>query len=253
MNSTPPQDSGIGTRLRAARERRGWTREALAFYSGVSWPAIAQVESGRRRHVRPDTLSALTDALGVTIDYLVRGVPTAAPMLDHSALLYGSDEELLDVAGPFLTEGTERGEATLAVTTGANIDLLRGHLGNGAKKIEFLDSTNETMYGGPAAALDSYRRFLKANLDSGAPWVRVFAQPAWGRSKAEVRQWVQYESLFNLVFAAAPLTVVCAYDQRSLAPGIVTQACHTHPRMIGAGAPADSSDYADPGDYLLGP
>ena len=54
-------------------ERLGWTREALAFHSGLSWSAIAQVESGRRTNLRPSTLAALSRPLGVSIDYLVDG------------------------------------------------------------------------------------------------------------------------------------------------------------------------------------
>jgi transcriptional regulator with XRE-family HTH domain len=249
MGSEP--QSGIGTRLRAARERRGWSREALAFHAGVSWSAIAQVESGRRRHVRPDTLSALAEALGVTIDYLVRGVPTAAPMLDHSALLYESEAAFVDVAGPYLAEGLEGGEATLAVTTGANIELLRDHLGADAKEVEFIDSADGTVYSSPAAALEAYGKFLNARLEDGAPWVRVLGEPVWGRSKAEVRRWAQYESMFNLVFGAAPLTVICPYDELSLAPAICKQARHTHPRMVEAGEPATSPDYADPGGFII--
>ena len=61
----------MGTRVRAAGVRLGWSREALAVRSELSWSAIAQVESGRRKNVRPQTLSALAEALGVTIDYLV--------------------------------------------------------------------------------------------------------------------------------------------------------------------------------------
>jgi transcriptional regulator with XRE-family HTH domain len=246
-----PRDPDIGIRLRAARERRGWTREALAYHSGVSWSAIAQIESGRRRQVRPDTLSALAEPLRVTIDYLVRGVPAAAPMLEHSALVYETEKDFLDVAGPYLADGIEGGDAILSVTTPANIELLRDHLGADAKQVEFVDSGDQTLYSGPAAALDTYMAFLNAKLEGGAPWVRVLGQPVWRRSKAEVRQWVKYESLFNLVFAAAPLSVLCAYDETLLAPGIVNQARCTHPRLIEAGGPADSPDYADPGGFVL--
>src|SRR5438445_8615473 len=83
--------NGLGARVRAARQRRGWSREALAFHSGISWSAIAQVESGRRTNVRPSTLHALALALGVTIDYLVAGRSVAAPMMEHQALLYATD------------------------------------------------------------------------------------------------------------------------------------------------------------------
>ena len=73
MRSEPKSqtDAGIGARLKAARRRLGWSREELAFRAKLSWPAVAQIESGRREHPRPATLSALADALGVTIDYLV--------------------------------------------------------------------------------------------------------------------------------------------------------------------------------------
>jgi transcriptional regulator with XRE-family HTH domain len=252
VKTTEPQDPGIGTRLRAARERRGWSREALALHAGVSWSAIAQVESGRRRHVRPDTLSALAEALGVTIDYLVRGAPTAAPMLDHYALLYRTEQEFVDVAGPYLAEGIEGGEATLAVTTGANIELLRDHLGADAKKVEFIDSATAPMFIAPVAAQDAFKAFMDAKLEDGAPWIRIIGEPRWaGRSKAEVRHWTQFESFFNVVFSAAPMTALCPYDARSLAPAILKQAHHTHPRTIGPGPAESSPDYADPGGFIL--
>ena len=61
--------SKIGDSLKAARTRLGWTRETLAHHSGISWSAISQIESGRRRDVRLGTLSALAEALGVSVDY----------------------------------------------------------------------------------------------------------------------------------------------------------------------------------------
>src|ERR1700761_4783343 len=73
VEETRERESGIGSRLRAARERLGLSREALAFHAGISWSAIAQVESGRRSQLRPSTLLALATALGLTIDYLVSG------------------------------------------------------------------------------------------------------------------------------------------------------------------------------------
>src|SRR3984893_10169340 len=84
---------GIGHRVRAARERLGWTREALAFHAGISWSAIAQVESGRRRNLRPSTLAALSRPLRVSIDYLVDGGQSPATMLEHSAFPYRADDE----------------------------------------------------------------------------------------------------------------------------------------------------------------
>src|ERR1700731_2892546 len=98
----PRPMGALGSRVRAARERRGWTREALAFHSGLSWSAIAQVESGRRSNVRPGTLAALSRPLGVSIDYLVRGSQSRLTMLEHSAFPYRSDDQFRTTMGPFL-------------------------------------------------------------------------------------------------------------------------------------------------------
>ncbi len=110
--------SHIGTSLKAARERAGWSRETLAHHSGVSWSAIAQIESGRRKDVRSSTLSALAEALGVSVDYLIGSATATAPrLLEHRLLTYGSDEEYLAVAIPFLADGVERSDPLLVVTT----------------------------------------------------------------------------------------------------------------------------------------
>jgi transcriptional regulator with XRE-family HTH domain len=243
---------GIGPRVRAARGRLGWTREALAFHAGVSWSAIAQVESGRRTNLRPSTLAALSRALGVSIDYLVEGKLARPALLQHSVFPYAADDQFRTTMGSFLADGVERSEATLAVTTGPNIELLREHLGNEARSVEFLDAGG--FYSTPIAALEAYRAFFEAALERGAPWVRVVGEPIWaGRSDAEVGVWTQYESLFNLVFAGSPLTVVCPYDERSVAPEIVRHAHRTHPSTVGDRGVSESPHYTDPARLALQP
>ena len=107
--------SRIAATLRASRVRLGWSRETLAHHAGVSWSAIAQIESGRRKDVRPRTLSALANALGVSVDYLIgSGKITAPQLLDHRFLTYGSDDEYLASVVPFLLEGIERSERVTA-------------------------------------------------------------------------------------------------------------------------------------------
>jgi transcriptional regulator with XRE-family HTH domain len=242
----------LGARVRAARVRRGWTRETLAFHSALSWSAIAQVESGRRTNVRPGTLAALSRSLGVSIDYLVDGSPSHPVILDHSLFAYSSDDQFRATTGPFLAQGIERSEGILAATTGANIELLRQHLGRDARKVKFVEVSD--FYRSPIAAIDAIRDFSDAKLAGGAPWVRVLGEPIWAaRSDAEVRLWTRYESLFNLVFSAYPLTAICPYDERSVAPEIVTEAHLTHPQTVGDHGISESPDYTDPGRFALEP
>ena len=229
-------------RIRAARERLGWSRETLAFHSNVSWSAIAQAESGRRRNLRPGTLDALATALGLTIDYLVRGVPPGEVMFEHKALVYGAETDLVETAGPFLAAAVERSEAALAVTTVENTDLLRDYLGAAAASVEFVDSL--TWYRTPAGALDAYRTFAESKVEEGAPWVRIVGEPIWsGRGEDEVRLWTRYEALLNLVFSRSPVALLCAYDRRTASEDVLEQARMTHP----------GPDYADPALFLLEP
>ena len=118
--------SRIGESLKTARARLGWSREALAFNSGVSWSAIAQIESGRRKDVRLSSLSALANALGVSIDYLAGSTAALSPHLfEHRLLAYGSDEEYVESTVPYLTEGLEQSHAALVVAAPPQIALLR--------------------------------------------------------------------------------------------------------------------------------
>lgn len=244
--------SGIGARVRAARQRLGWTREALAFHAGLSWPAITQVETGRRTNVRPSTLVRLSRALGVSIDYLVDASLPRPTMLEHSAFPYRTDDQFRTILGPYLAEGIERSEPILAVTTSPNIELLRDYLGKDARSVEFVEASG--FYSTPVAALAAYKTFSEASLARGAAWVRVLGEPVWaGRSDAEIRLWTRYESLFNLAFADSPLSVVCPYDERSASAEIVRQAHLTHPNALGERGISPCHDYADPRRFTLEP
>src|SRR5487761_1606181 len=133
--------SPIGLSLRSARERVGWTREVLAYHSGLSCAAIAQIESGRRHDVHLASLVALATALGVSIDYLVGGTADdGQKLLEHRVLVYDSDAEYLASVVPFLLEGLKHNDCVLAVTTGRQTRLLRGAVGDDATLVEFHDS-----------------------------------------------------------------------------------------------------------------
>lgn len=244
--------SGIGTRLRAARERLGWTREALAFHSGISWSAISQVESGRRTNVRPKTLSALAGALGLTIDYLVNGKLVLTPMLEHYAYFYSEADTYRATMGAFLAAGLERSEAVIAVTTAGNVELLREYLGKDARSVKFVESKNWLTT--PDAALEEFRSFSDGKLRGGAPWVRFVAEPIWQtRSEPEVRLWTRFESLVNVIFASSPVTFVCPYDERSTATDVVRDAHLTHPDIVHDAGISHSPDYRGPGRFALDP
>jgi transcriptional regulator with XRE-family HTH domain len=233
--------------------RVGWSREALAYHSGVSWSAIAQIESGRRQDVRLSSLSALAEALGVSVDYLVGGKATLAPHLfEHRLLTYGSDEDYLEAAIPYVAEGLERAECVLVVTTPAQTALVRDALDVRSDAVEFADSAE--WYSSLSGALNRYRAFVKQKYEAGAAWIRVVGDPVWAaRSGAEITAWFRYESLVNLSFASAPATIVCPYDTRFVPPEVVAEARRTHPEVADSSVVVGGPTYEAPEDFLLQP
>jgi transcriptional regulator with XRE-family HTH domain len=245
-------DSHGGAALRAARARAGWSREALAYHSGVSWSAIAQIESGRRKDIRLTSLSALADALGVSVDHLVGSAAAAAPpeIFEHRVLLYGSDEEFLAGAIPFLDEGLDQSDRVLAITTTAKTKLLRNELGERSGLVEFANWAE--WYRSPQNALRRYGEFLKEQVNDGAVWIRVVAEAAWtADSDAQIAAWTRYESLVNLAFASSPATILCTYDERTFSASDVANAQRTHPEIVCGSSATASASYQRPEDLLL--
>lgn len=242
--------SQLGSVLRGVRERAGWTRETLAYHSGLSCAAIAQIESGRRQDVRIASLIALAEALGVTIDYLAGGGAGQSTLLEHRGFIYDSDSRYLETVVPFLRDGVLHGDAVLAVTTNPQIRLLRKGLGGDAAGVDFRSSVG--WYRSPMEALNKYRSYVDRRLGRGSRWVWVIGEPLWaGRSDAEVEEWIRYEAIINLVLADRPATIVCPYDARAVAPSIVVSAHWTHPELANDGEVVQSSAYSAPEALLV--
>jgi transcriptional regulator with XRE-family HTH domain len=242
--------SGIGAALRSARSRLGWSREALAYRSGVSWSAIAQIESGRRKDVRLTSLVALAQALGVSVDYLIGAAGEVPRLFDHRVLSYGSDDEFEAAAVPYLLEGIAHSDCVLAITSEQKTRLLRRALGDQAAGVEFAGW--DEWYTSPAAALHHYEEFLAAASARGVSWIRVVAEAGWsGQSTVEIAGWTRYESLVNLAFGSSPATILCTYDKRTFPAQALQDVYSTHPVIAVGGEVLASDAYQEPADFLL--
>jgi len=175
---------------------------------------------------------------------------TDQPGFLHQGCLYGSDDEFLAAAVPFVTGGLAGGEAVLAATTSANLDLLRDALGQRAHDLDFA----EAAYFGrrPPQRVAAFDRYLKAHPTS-AGRVRILAESAWvGRSEPEIRAWKQMEARLNLIFADTRIWMICPYDTRILRPEILADAGRTHPSWVIGGDTLPSAVYADPAAFAAG-
>ena len=247
--SRDADEAGIAGRVKGARERGGLSREALAFHSGVSWSAIAQVESGRRTNLRPRTLASLARALGVTIDYLVSGPEPGQAMLRHCVALYEDEDQFLASAIPFLSGVSDRSEAAMVILGKSKLTLLRGRLGPQADAVTFADPRD--CYRSPSGALAAHREFVDRAIADGATWVRILGEPTWRGGKAKAPQWSRYEALLNLVFGSAPVSVLCLYNAKRVDPSMLGQLYATHPQVAEQGAIQACPGYRDPVAQIL--
>ncbi len=61
-----------GDRIREAREEKDWTQEQLADKAQISKSFLSDVENNKR-NVSAENALKIADALGVSLDYLMRG------------------------------------------------------------------------------------------------------------------------------------------------------------------------------------
>jgi len=237
----------VAAAVRAARLRRGWSRETLAHESGLSFAAIAQIETGRRTEVRVSSLIALADALGVSVDYLVRA-NVSASLLDHRAHLYESGDHLVRLAEQFAQEGLQAGNAVLIVATKPDVAAIRRALGKEAARVSF--GVSSDWYTTPAKTTQRYAAFARDARNAGANWIDILGEPVWtGRTRAEKQTWTKYESLLNIVFEPWPVTVGCLYDASSVSRQVRADIDRTHPSVVTTDG-AHATPLEDPLDFV---
>ena len=71
MNMDNPKSSGIGGRLRVAREMAGLSQAQVAKMLSLHRPSISEMEAGRRK-VSSEELAKLSDIYDVSISWLTK-------------------------------------------------------------------------------------------------------------------------------------------------------------------------------------
>jgi anti-sigma regulatory factor (Ser/Thr protein kinase) len=170
---------------------------------------------------------------------------TAQRCFAHQALIYGSDQEFLDVALPFVEEGIAAGEPTLVAVQRRNVEKLGEALGGdpGATLLSV-----EQWYETSARTRDKFGRWASENVAGGR--ARLIGEPPWAiGNDAQVRDWARHESVTNIAFDGLPVTFICPYDARELPPEIIEHAQGTHPEIVHRSGTIPSGSYEDPRDF----
>jgi transcriptional regulator with XRE-family HTH domain len=74
----------IYDRINAMLKRRSMTRKGLCDAAGISYSTLTSLFQRRSRNMRLETIRAIAEKLGVTVDYLVLGRESDVPVLAES-------------------------------------------------------------------------------------------------------------------------------------------------------------------------
>lgn len=229
----------------AARKRRGWTREDLAHYSGVSWSAITQIEARRRTDVRISTLVAIADALDMSIDYLMGRQP--GPALRHCAGLFNNDDELAAGTRAFVNNDAATEKALLVLANGNSRSIIKRVVADDHLDYSEVTNWDDEPTGVHRRLLDFARKAQR----SAIPWAGVIVQIHWENySRAQIEAWRRYDALLNLTFAAHPVDILCLYDGRNVTKPVMETAGRTHPEVFEGGAVRPSASYVEPEEFV---
>jgi anti-sigma regulatory factor (Ser/Thr protein kinase) len=166
--------------------------------------------------------------------------------LVHQALVYDSDEQLVERTASFLREGLEEGP-TLAVLTRHHWSLLREELGGEAGRVAFTDS--DEFYVRPAGVIAAFDATMSDLLASGASSVRVAGEIPLQPTRAAWSEWISYEAIFNRALADRPAHVLCVYGTETAPEAVIDAVWRTHPH-VEANASAGRPDFYDPGEVV---
>jgi anti-sigma regulatory factor (Ser/Thr protein kinase) len=169
----------------------------------------------------------------------------------HEAAFYGSDEELLDIVVPFLSDGLAAGEPTVVAFDTPNEALVRSAMGD-RSGLQYLSAA--TQYARPASAIKQYSEMLAAQVAAGAGQIRVVGDVPHPGMGVPWDWWARYEAAVNHAYDDFPIWGLCPYDTRITPAETLSDVARTHPRIASADGGRIhhrlNADYEDPAGFL---
>ncbi|SDJ53719.1 Anti-sigma regulatory factor (Ser/Thr protein kinase) [Lentzea albidocapillata subsp. violacea] len=148
----------------------------------------------------------------------------------HETAFYGTDDDFLAHAVPFLEDGLRAGEPSVVACSEQNTELLRGALGRTG--VIFRQGTGQ--YSRPSDAIASYLDLFREYTVGGAQQMRVIGQVPHPGTGARWDWWARYEAAVNQAYAEFPVWGLCPYDTRTTPADVLADVVSTHPNIATA-------------------
>ncbi|MEQ7004642.1 sensor histidine kinase [Actinopolymorpha sp. B17G11] len=166
----------------------------------------------------------------------------------HDILFYSSDDELLPVALPFLSEALDHDESVILACRTHHNRLLTGALGD-HPRLQVVPRVGTA--GRPAEAIAQSAAVFRRELRSGARRIRLMGEINFGATPREWAWWSTWEAVANLALANYPLWNVCLYHIERQPEGVLQLARLTHPHVVTPDRERTANPhYVEPAEFL---
>lgn len=163
----------------------------------------------------------------------------------HAALLYDDPQDFAAATASFVGEGVDAGEAVVVVTSGANTEALRDVLGAAGDAVTW--GAAEDWYLRPGVMFDRFQETITDLARTHKGRIRVIGEQVHeGRTAAEVRELLRYDSLSNVVFQPTAAWVLCPYRRATTPPEVLTDVLRSHPFLRDGGEVVTSDTFVVP-------
>jgi anti-sigma regulatory factor (Ser/Thr protein kinase) len=167
----------------------------------------------------------------------------------HAALVVDTQDQLLATAVPFLDAGLTAGDLVVLTCPPERAEVVRRALGERAGAVQADPRVSLLDTRAPDAVV-ALRSLLARAADDGGRRVRLLGETWFGADPRDWREGQRFESVVNVLLAAAPIDAMCVYDRRVLAPELVDAGLATHPDVVADGAVRTNPGYQEPASYL---
>lgn len=168
----------------------------------------------------------------------------------HAAVVYDTDDTLVERAAPFVSDGLERGEAILAVVPRQAEQLLRSVLAGDGDRVHWREP--DLAHRRTGEAYEDCRAFLAEQHAAGRPTRLLTGNDLDGDADPDrLNAYLRYEAASTAVFRPYGSPWVCLYDRRRHPAQLVDHVGEVHPQLLVADSrPVDSAGYVEPSRYL---
>jgi anti-sigma regulatory factor (Ser/Thr protein kinase) len=169
---------------------------------------------------------------------------------DHAAALVSSDEQLFAEAASYVQAGIDAADLVVIGGPPAFLQAMAEDFGD-AERVEFDDGVRLNSKRAP----DVFSHMVGLSgraAEGGSGGLRVLAQVDYPSDARATREFACFEAASNLLPTDGPLSVLCLYDTRRLAPELVRTAACTHGSMVEAGRSEVSGSFVEPREFVRG-